>query len=86
MKTIKLLEKDGLSIETLTSLSYKTSLNKSLKRNLHYFDKDSLLKDVDDVICFLDNQGDLLENIAIDYRSSQNNQLIINMIAIILTH
>ena len=24
METIKLLEKDGLSIETLTSLSYKT--------------------------------------------------------------
>ncbi len=68
METIKLLEKDGLSIEALTALSYKTSLDKSLKRNLHHFDKDDLLKDVDDAISFLDNQGELLENIAIDYR------------------
>ncbi|SDA68224.1 hypothetical protein SAMN02910275_02102 [Butyrivibrio sp. INlla18] len=42
METIKLLEKDGLSIETLTSLSYKTSLDKNLKRNLHHFDKETL--------------------------------------------
>ena len=68
METIKLLEKDGLSIEALTALSYKTSLDKSLKRNLHHFDKDALLKDVDDAISFLDIQGELLENIAIDYR------------------
>ena len=68
METVRLLEKDGLSIETLTALSYKTTLDKSLKRNLHQFDKDSLLKDVDEVISFLDNQGDILENIAIDYR------------------
>ena len=68
METIKLLEKDGLSIETLTALSYKTCLDKSLKRNLHHFDKDALLIDVDEAISFLDNQGELLENIAIDYR------------------
>ena len=68
METIKLLEKDGLSIETLTALSYKTCLDKSLKRNLHHFDKDALLIDVDEAISFLDNQGELLENIALDYR------------------
>ena len=68
MNTIKLLEKDGLSVETLTALSYKTSLDKNLKRNLHHFDKEVLLNDVDNAICFLDTQGDILESIAIDYR------------------
>ncbi len=67
-KTIRLLEKDGLSIETLTALSYKTGLGKSLKRNLHHFDKTELLSDVDSVIYFLNNQEDLLDNIAIDFR------------------
>lgn len=68
MNTIKLLEKDGLSVETLTALSYKTSLDKNLKRNLHHFDKEVLLNDVDNAISFLDSQGDILESIAIDYR------------------
>ena len=68
MNTIKLLEKDGLSVETLTALSYKTSLDKNLKRNLHHFDKEVLLNDVDNAISFLDTQGDILESIAIDYR------------------
>ncbi len=68
MNTIKLLEKYGLSVETLTALSYKTSLDKNLKRNLHHFDKEVLLNDVDNAISFLDSQGDILESIAIDYR------------------
>ena len=68
MNTIKLLEKDGLSVETLTALSYKTSLDKNLKRNLHHFDKETLLTDVDNAISFLDTQGNILESIAIDYR------------------
>uniref|UniRef100_I5AUE0 Uncharacterized protein n=1 Tax=Eubacterium cellulosolvens (strain ATCC 43171 / JCM 9499 / 6) TaxID=633697 RepID=I5AUE0_EUBC6 len=54
--------------EVLHDLSYKTSLGKSLKRNLHHFDKENLLQDVGDAISFFDNQGDILENLAIDYR------------------
>ena len=68
MDTIKILEKNGLSIDILTSLSYKTGLDKSLKRNLHHFDKELLLDDVDSAIAFLDMQGALLESIATDYR------------------
>ena len=68
MNSLELLEKDGLSIETLTALSYRTSLDVNLKRNLHHFDKETLLKDVDDVISFLDKQGEILDGIAIDYR------------------
>ena len=68
MDTIILLEKDGLSVEMLTALSYKTSMDKNLKRNLHHFDKEILLNDVDKAINFFDTQGEILENIAIDYR------------------
>ena len=68
MDTIKLLENSGLSIEALTMLSYRTNLPKNLKRNLHHFDKVALLEDVKNAIRFLDYQGELLEDIAIDYR------------------
>ena len=68
MDTVQLLEKDGLSIETLMALSYRTNLEKSLKHNLHHFDKEQLLKDVDNAISFFDEQAELLENVAIDYR------------------
>ena len=44
---MNLLEKDGLSTEILSILSYKSELDISLKKNLHHFDKSSLLKDVD---------------------------------------
>lgn len=68
MDAVKLLEKDGLSADILTALSYKTKLNKSLKKNLHHFYKEALLSDVDEAISFLDICGDILEGIAVDYR------------------
>ena len=68
MDTEKILEKDGLSIGILESLSYKTKLDHTLKKNLHHFDKDELLKDVDEAISFYDTQGEILDNIALDYR------------------
>ena len=68
MDAVKLLEKDGLSVDILTALSYKTKLNKSLKKNLHHFYKEALLSDVDEAISFLDICGDILEGIAVDYR------------------
>ncbi|MBE5857719.1 MAG: hypothetical protein E7296_09185 [Lachnospiraceae bacterium] len=67
-KTIGILEKDGISIEVLTGLSYKSSLDISLKRNLHHFGKEELLADVDKAISFYDRKIDYFENLAIDYR------------------
>ena len=38
-----ILELNGLSIEILKQLSYESKLGISLKKNLHYFDKDLLI-------------------------------------------
>ena len=38
-----ILQRDGLTIETLERLSYKSELGINLKKNLHYFDKEDLL-------------------------------------------
>ena len=43
---IDILERDGLSVELLSSLSYKSELGISLKKNLHYFDRDLLLAEL----------------------------------------
>lgn len=41
-----ILEKVGLSVEILESLSYKTELGVSMKRTLRHFDKKEILKDI----------------------------------------
>lgn len=41
-----ILERDGLSVELLSSLSYKSELGISLKKNLYYFDRDLLLAEL----------------------------------------
>lgn len=35
-----ILQRDGLTIELLGRLSYKSNLGINLKKNLHYFDKE----------------------------------------------
>lgn len=45
-----ILKKDGLSLERLKELSYHSNLGIRLKKNLHYFDKDSLFRELDEVI------------------------------------
>lgn len=62
-----ILEMNGLSMEILQSLSYKTNLGISLKRNIHYFDKNKLIQELLDMTQWLDNQS-ILEDIALDYR------------------
>ena len=41
-----ILRRDGLSLELLSSLSYKSELGISLKKNLHYFNRDELLDEL----------------------------------------
>ena len=41
-----ILQRDGLTIELLARLSYKSELGINLKKNLHYFDKDALVEEL----------------------------------------
>ena len=61
------LEENGLTIELLNQLSYKSQLGKSLKKNLHYFDKDELMKEMKNMVDWLDEQ-ECFSNIVLDYR------------------
>ena len=50
MKMIdNILELNGLSGEILKELSYQSKLGMSIKKNLHYFDRDILLKELFDM-------------------------------------
>ena len=62
-----LLRKDGLSLEVLEKLSYRSQLGLSLKKNLHYFDKDVLLDEIRTVLMNY-NGNEFLHTLIIDYR------------------
>ena len=62
-----ILKVNGLSVEILDKLSYRSTLGKSLKQNLHYFDHDKLMTELDTMALWLQEQQEL-EDIALDYR------------------
>jgi putative GTP pyrophosphokinase len=62
-----LLKLNGLSIDILEELSFPSKLGKSLKQNLHYFDKESLLTELTEVTEWLSEQI-VLDEIALDFR------------------
>lgn len=62
-----ILQQDGLSIDLLESLSYRSNLNYSLKRTLRHFDRNALITEIEDVINWYD-ANDALSKIKIDYR------------------
>lgn len=62
-----LLETNGLSLEILAGLSYQSQLGKSLKNNLHAFEKTALLQDALDATEWFD-ANELLGEVALDYR------------------
>lgn len=62
-----LLEKDGLSIDLLSKISYRSVLNLNLKQDLHYFNKAELLSEIEKVIEWYDATISDYE-IPIDYR------------------
>lgn len=41
-----ILQRDGLTVELLSRLSYHSNLGINLKKNLHYFDKDMLFAEI----------------------------------------
>lgn len=63
----EILKRDGLSFDLLEKLSYKTLLNKRLKKNLHHFDKEVLLADIKNATEWYDNCM-YLRDLTIDYR------------------
>lgn len=42
----QILKKDGLSLEILYKHSYQSKLGINLKKNLHYFEKNSLFQEL----------------------------------------
>ena len=62
-----ILERDGLTIDLLKKLSYKSELGINLKKNLHYFDKDSLFDELKKINRWYDCFEELHE-VALDYR------------------
>lgn len=61
-----LLEKDGLDLNTLTHLSYQSSLGISLKRSLQHFPKEMLFQEISDILMWYNKQN--LNDIVADYR------------------
>lgn len=62
-----ILKKDGLSLDLLELLSYRSQLGIQLKKNLHYFDQESLFKELSFINQWYDTSN-YLHDIAIDYR------------------
>lgn len=62
-----ILERDGLTVELLKQLSYKSNLGINLKKNLHYFDKNKLIDELILVNEWYD-ECDKLYELALDYR------------------
>lgn len=62
-----ILQRDGLTIEELSRLSYKSKLGINLKRNLHYFDKKKLVEELVKVNAWYDSL-DELAGLPLDYR------------------
>ena len=62
-----ILKRDGLTIEVLERLSYKSKLGINLKKNLHYFDKEALFEELVKVNEWYD-EFEELHDLALDYR------------------
>ncbi len=62
-----ILQRDGLTIELLEKLSYKSELGINLKKNLHYFDRENLFAELIRVNAWYDEFDELYE-LALDYR------------------
>ena len=61
------LEKNGLSINILNEITYKSALGKNLKNSLRKFNKEDLIDEVRTVIRFY-TEIEILEEVDLDYR------------------
>lgn len=62
-----ILQRDGLTIELLRKISFKSELGINLKKNLYYFDKEDLFTELIKVNEWYDEFAELHE-LALDYR------------------
>lgn len=62
-----ILQRDGLTIDMLCRLSYKSEQGINLKKNLHYFDKEKLFEELIKINAWYD-EFDELHDLALDYR------------------
>lgn len=62
-----ILQRDGLTIELLSKLSYKSELGINLKKNLHYFEKEQIFAELVKVNTWYD-EFEELHDLALDYR------------------
>ena len=62
-----ILQRDGLSIDVLQKLSYKSELGLNLKKNLHYFEREKLIQELLAVNAWYDEHQEL-RDLALDYR------------------
>lgn len=61
-----ILQRDGLTLKTLQRLSYKAMLGISLKKNLHYFNRDLLFQELIAISEWYDECAELHE-LTLDY-------------------
>lgn len=64
---LKELEKNGLSVQILQELGYKSRMGKSLANSLRRFDKGALFEEVSEMIRFY-QAADILDYVDLDYR------------------
>ena len=75
MMNEQMLKINWLSLQILDSLSYESQLGLSLKKNLHYFNKNMLISELIDMTEWLDEQ-EILSDIALDYRIKSLDSII----------
>jgi Region found in RelA / SpoT proteins. len=69
-----ILKLNGLSVGILERLSFRSTLGKSLKQNLHYFDYDELMEELCSAAYWLQERPEL-EDIALDYRVKSKDSI-----------
>lgn len=72
----QVLKENGLSLAILDELSFESQLGISLKKNLHYFEKEPLLEELIYMSKWLDKQ-DILDDISLDYRIKSRDSIIL---------
>jgi len=64
---LKELEKNGLSVQILRELSYKSKMERSFVNSLRRFDKEILFGEISEMIRFY-QESDILDYVDLDYR------------------
>ena len=70
------LELNGLTISILERLSYRSQLGRSLKQNIHYFDREDLFQELTKATEWMAEQS-VLDEIALDFRVKSVESIIL---------